>query len=375
MNVPFCNLEPVYEAQKDEFDAAFRKVMTGGFYILGPETEAFEKEFAAWNNVAHAVGVASGTDAVELALRAVGVGAGDLVATVSHTAVATVAAIERLGAKPVLADGEAESFCLEPASLERVLRQGGVKAVVPVHLYGQCANMTEIMPLARAYGAAVVEDCAQAHGAMHYAQKAGTFGDAAAFSFYPTKNLGAFGDGGCIVANDEAVARRARELRQYGWRQRYVSTIAGCNSRLDELQAAFLRIRLKRLDADNVRRREIADHYLASLSGVRGLVLPAVSPGNAHVWHLFVIRVQGGKRDAVAAKLLERGIGTAIHYPMPVHLQPAYKDRVLQDPCGLPNTARLSREILSLPLHAHLTDQEVDAVCEALHAVMQELAD
>lgn len=370
MNVPFCNLELVYEAHKAELDEAFRMVMTGGHYILGPQTEAFEKEFAAWNDRAHCIGVANGTDAVELALRSTGIRAGDRVATVSHTAVATVAAIERIGAIPVFTDVLEDSFCMDPQSLERVMRRGGIKAVVPVHLYGQCANMDAILPLARQFGAKLVEDCAQAHGATHDGKKAGTFGDAAAFSFYPTKNLGAFGDGGAILANDESVARLARELRQYGWRKRYISDIPGCNSRLDELQAAFLRVRLKHLDSDNARRCQAADRYFSNLSGIPGIVLPNVAKGNGHVWHLFVVRIPRGIRDSVATRLKDLGIGTAIHYPLAVHMQPAYQGRAQMDPQGLQNTEKLCGEILSLPMHAHISDGEIDAVCGGLRAIL-----
>lgn len=370
MNVPFCDLKILYDTQRGELDAAFRRVMESGWYILGREAEAFEHEFAEWCGAVRCAGVASGTDAVELALRAVGVEPGDAVVTVSHTAVATVAAIERMGAVPVLADVEPDRFTMSPASLERILERYDVRAVLPVHLYGQCADMDSILHLARAHGCKVVEDCAQAHGSLLHGKKAGTFGDAAAFSFYPTKNLGAFGDGGAVLVSDSEAESRVRELRQYGWRHRYISEEPGFNSRLDELQAALLRVRLARLDADNAHRRRAAERYLAGLADIPGLELPVIAPDCSPVWHLFVVRTPRGCRDALAQALAERGIASAVHYPVPVHLQPAYANRTNADPAGLPCTEDLCGRILSLPMHAHISDTDITVVCDAVRTVL-----
>ena len=354
---------------RDELLAAVARVLDGGRYILGPEVEAFEREFGDYLGGARAAGVASGTDALQLALRALGIGPGDSVLTVSHTAVATVAAIEMAGATPVLVDVDEARMTMSPQSLEATIEAlkpaHQFRAVLPVHLYGQPADMASICEIARRYGLFVIEDCAQAHGASLDGTKAGTIGDIAAFSFYPTKNLGAFGDAGAIVTADAALATRARELREYGWRERYVSDTAGVNSRLDELQAALLRVLLPHLDADNARRREIASQYSRLLA--RGpFVLPEEAHGARHVYHQYVIR--SGHRDALRAHAAERGVGTLIHYPVPVHLQPAYAGRVATDPHGLPVTERLCREILSLPMHPGLLDEEVSGVCEAMLA-------
>ena len=359
-----------YRAHRQEIDEAIARVLESGWYILGREVEAFEEEFARYLGVAAAVGVANGTDALELALRAVGVGPGDAVFTVSHTAVATVAAIERAGATPILLDVDERTFNLDPARLAHALEPGRIPdglrpaAVVIVHLYGGPAAMPELLAIARAAGLRVVEDCAQAHGARLDGRIVGTFGDVASFSFYPTKNLGALGDGGLVASDEPAVATRVRELRQYGWRERYVSAITGSNSRLDELQAAILRVKLGYLDAGNARRRALASRYGAAIaaSAVR---TPAVAAGTDHVFHQYVVR--SARRDDLMAWLRDHGIGTAIHYPVPVHLQPAYSGR-LPLPGPLPVTERIAGEIVSLPMFAALTDSEADRVAEAILA-------
>jgi dTDP-4-amino-4,6-dideoxygalactose transaminase len=362
---PHGNFDRHREALLD----AVARVLDGGRYILGPEVEAFEREFAAYLGAAHAIGVASGTDALQLALRALGIGPGDAVLTVSHTAVATVAAIELTGATPVLVDVDEARMTLSPESLqatvETLSKTHRFRAVVPVHLYGQPADMAAIRRVTARHGLFLLEDCAQAHGAMLDGDKVGTLGDIAAFSFYPTKNLGAFGDAGAIVTSDAALATRVRELREYGWRERYVSHEAGVNSRLDELQAALLRVLLPHLDADNERRRQVAALYSRLLA--RGpYALPGEAKGTRHVYHQYVIRTP--RRDALRAFLAERGIGTLVHYPQPVHLQPAYAGRIATDPRGLPVTERLCREIVSLPIHPGLSDADVEAVCDALLA-------
>jgi len=367
MNIPFCDLKAEYQLYRKEFDAAYRRVMESGHFILGSECQAFEQEYAEWNNAAHCIGVASGTDAVELALLGAGVCAGDMVATVSHTAVATVAAIERLGAVPVFVDIEPRRFTMSPSSLERVLKTFPVRAVLPVHLYGQCADMLSIMPMARKYGCAVVEDCAQAHGAMLGGHKAGTFGDAAAFSFYPTKNLGAFGDGGAVLTGNGEIAARVRSLRQYGWKKRYISDMPGFNSRLDELQAAFLRVRLCHLDEENNARRAHAEIYVRELSGVEGIEPPYVAENSNPAWHLFVTMAEAPFRNRMIKALGEFGISAAIHYPSPVHLQRAYVGRLKADPLGLHATESICERIVSLPMYAAMPQKDIEQVCRCIH--------
>ena len=345
--IPQTDPKAGYLAQKAEIDASVAAVLARGAYILGPEVEAFEREFAAFTGAAFALGVASGTDAITLGLKALGIGPGDGVATVSHTATATVAGIEMAGATPVLVDVQPDSFGMDPAALERLLQAPPlpIRAVVPVHLYGRPAPIGEIMALAARHGAVVLEDASQAHGAAVDGRRVGGFGAAGAFSLYPTKNLGAIGDGGVLVFQDEAVAGRARRLREYGWRRRFVAEEPGMNTRLDELQAAILRVKLRRLDQANVRRSQIARAYRQGLAGLP-IELPSEAPGETCVWHQFVIRTPG--RDRLRAALAEAGVGTAIHYPEPVHRQDAYAGRLPIGPGGLPVTERLAGEILSL---------------------------
>ncbi|MFA5058938.1 MAG: DegT/DnrJ/EryC1/StrS family aminotransferase [Opitutaceae bacterium] len=351
-----------YRESAGEIMAAIRRVLESGHYILGAEVEAFEREFAAYLGAAGVVTVASGTDALELALRAAGVRAGDQVITVANTATATVAAIELAGARAVFVDVDARTLTMDPAALARRLagaRDPAIKAVVPVHLYGQPADLPAIMEIARQHGLTVIEDCAQAHGATSRGRRVGTFGDAAAFSFYPTKNLGAIGDGGAVATNDLRLAEQIRLLRQYGWRQRYVSEVPGKNSRLDELQAAILRVKLARLDADNSRRRALAGEYLRRLAPAR-LELPPPAAGGEPVWHQFVVRTPA--REALRAHLAGAGIQTAVLYPVPIHRQPAYRD----DRLHLPVTERVCRELLCLPIYPALTAAEVDAICQQI---------
>jgi len=361
--IPVANPLAQYLAHRAEVDEAVSRVLAGGRYILGPEVEAFEAEFAAYIGVRFGVGVASGTDALVLALRAAGVGPGDEVVTVSHTAVATVAAIELAGASPVLVDIEPDYYTLDPARLEQAIGPR-TKVIVPVHLYGQPADLGPILEVARRYGLRVVEDCAQAHGAVYRGRRVGAWGDLGAFSFYPTKNLGGFGDGGMVVTNDPELAERVRLLREYGWAERYVSSLPGFNSRLDELQAAVLRVKLRHLEADNRRRAEIAARYDAELAGT-AVGPPKARPGTTHVYHLYVVR--SGQREDLRAFLARRGVGTAVHYPVPVHLQPAYRGRV-RVAGSLAETERAAREVLSLPIYPGLTDGEVTTVIESIRA-------
>ena len=370
MTIPFNDLRGVYTAHKDEIDAAVARVLQSGWYILGAEVAAFEREFAAFCGVAECVGVNSGTDALALALAALGVGTGDEVITVAHTAVATVAAIAMLGATPVLVDVEPESYTMSPQAAARAITPR-TRAIVPVHLYGHPADLDPILAAANAAGIPVIEDCAQAHGATYRGRPVGTLGSLGCFSFYPTKNLGAFGDGGAVVGNDATLIERVRLQREYGWTPaaRYVSTVAGRNSRLDELQAAILRVRLRHLEAENERRRALAAIYAAELGA--GVVQPVERPGCRHVYHLYVVRVPG--RDALRARLAGAGVGTAIHYPVPVHLQPAYSGGGLVAH-GLAATEQAAQEILSLPMYPHLRDEQARAAAAALNEACAHLA-
>ncbi len=361
IKMPQTDPKAGYLAHKVEIDAAIQRVLNSGWYILGREVESFEQEFAAYIGVRHAIGMASGTDALELSLRACGVGPGDLVFTVSHTAVATVAAIELVGATPVLVDIDPVTYTLDPNCLEVALASslnGIPKAIIPVHLYGHPADMPPIMAIARQHGLCVVEDCAQSHGAALAGRKTGTWGDIAAFSFYPTKNLGALGDGGMVVTDDPELAERVRLLQQYGWRQRYISDIPGLNSRLDELQAAILRVKLRYLDEENRKRQTLAKIYNETLSATN-LTLSIYVPEINHVYHQYVVRSKF--RDPLRDFLRERGIGTLIHYPMPVHQQPAYQDRI-RCAGSMVNTEKLAGEIFSLPMYPELTSEQVHQV-------------
>lgn len=358
--IPFFDLKKQYEAIKAEIDAATARVYAGGWFILGPEVEAFEQEFAQYIGVKHGIGVGSGTEALHLALRALGVGKGDEVITVPNTAVATVAAIELAGAMPVLVDVQNDSMTMNPDAFAAAITPQ-TRAVIPVHLFGQSADLDPIIGIARQYHLAVVEDCAQAHGASYRRQRVGSYGDIAAFSFYPTKNLGAYGDGGAVVTNDTRLAEKVKLLRQYGWRTRYESEISGVNSRLDELQAAILRVKLKHLDEWNRARRERAAVYTELLPG-RRVQPPTEMPYGEHVYHLYV--TQSPMRDYLATYLKAREIGTAIQYPTPIHLQTAYAHLAKRG--ALPVAERLAHEILSLPLYPELPMEDVHAVAEAV---------
>jgi dTDP-4-amino-4,6-dideoxygalactose transaminase len=355
-----------YRAHQDEIDQAIHRVLDGGMYILGEEVARFEEEFAHYLGVQHAVGVGSGTDALHIALRACGVGPGDTVLTVSHTAVATVAAIELTGATAVLTDIDPATATMDVNRLAEALqkqRSGRIKAIIPVHLYGHPADMPAIMDIAERHGLKVIEDCAQSHGAALDGRKTGTWGHIAAFSFYPTKNLGALGDGGAVVTNDRAMADRLRLLREYGWREKYVSEFAGLNTRLDELQAAVLRVKLPYLDKENARRRELAriyDHILSSTP----VMVPRGWQRADPIYHQYV--VQSDRRDALRSFLKAHGVGTLIHYPVPVHLQPGYQGRVASNGSALSCTEMICRRILSLPMHPQLTDAQAHEVGDVI---------
>lgn len=350
-----------YLSHKSEIDDAMHQVLHKGRYILGEETAAFEAEFADYIGMKYGVGVGSGTEALHLALAACGIGAGDEVITVSHTAVATVAAIGLVGAVPVLVDIEPDTYTLDPDQLEQAITPA-TRAIIPVHIYGQSAELQPILEIARAHGLIVIEDCAQAHGAMYHGKRVGSWGDIACFSFYPTKNLGALGDGGMVVTNNPELAQKAHILREYGWQERYVSRVPGWNTRLDELQAAVLRVKLRHLDDDNAKRIHIAEQYGKGLAQT-GFGLPAVRADVKHVYHLYVVR--SPQRDEFHAYLKDNEIGALIHYPVPIHLQPAYQGR-LRGGDRLPCTEQAALEVLSLPIYPELSAEDLNTVVQTV---------
>jgi dTDP-4-amino-4,6-dideoxygalactose transaminase len=357
-----------YRHHQAEIDSAITRMLHGGHYILGGEVTAFEAEFASFVGTRHAVGVANGTDAIELILRALDIGRGAKVALPSHTAVASASGIARAGAEPVFVDIDPETCTLCPQALNALLCSPGgqgVKAVLAVHLYGHPVAWEELKRVTDTHGIVLLEDCAQAHGATVGGIKVGALGKAAAFSFYPTKNLGAIGDGGGITTDDDELAERIRVIRQYGWKERYISHCEGVNSRLDELQAAILRVKLRTLPAMLDRRREHATRYAEGLRGLSQAVAPAVKSGCEHAWHLYVI--QSPVRDELMKHLQASGIPVALHYPAAIHQQPGYSHITAASP-PLPNTEAVVRRILTLPLHPHLPSAAADAVCSAIHA-------
>jgi hypothetical protein len=333
---------------------------------------SFEREFAHYIRRRYCVGVASGTDALVAALRALAPSASDYAITASHTSVATVAAIEMAGARALLLDIDASSFTLDAEELAQVIERppGRILAIIAVHLYGQAADLHAILPLARRYGVPVIEDCAQCHGAKLDGKPLGSFGDMAVFSFYPTKNLGAIGDGGAIVLDDPQRYQQLKSYRQYGWSARHVSEFAGACTRLDELQAAILRTKLPRLEADNARRRQIAATYRRGLEG-SGLVCPQFAANVMPAFHQYVVRC--AQRDPLRETLRRRGVNTNIHYPVPVHLQPAYRGRVALGPSGLPRSERAAREVLSLPMYPQLSDAQIEHVLAAVNTACPDL--
>lgn len=366
MTIPFHDLRPTHALLGDALREAALRVLDSGWYVLGPEVEAFEDRLAHYLDAQCAVGVANGTDAIELALRGAGIGAGDEVITVSHTAVATLCGIERAGARPVLVDIDPATYTMCPRAAEAAITSR-TKALLPVHLYGHAADLGRLSDLAARHHLLLIEDCAQALGATYDGRPVGTWGHASAVSFYPTKNLGACGDAGAVVTNDVALAQRVRQLRSYGQATRDQSVERGINSRLDELQAALLSAKLPYLDEFNAQRRELAACYESALQGV---IKPIERAPARHVYHLYVVR--HAQRDALRQQLTERGIGTLVHYPQPVHRQPAYAS-LGYGAGSLPQTERAAKEILSLPLYPGLTADDVrrvaDAVAESLAGV------
>ena len=353
------NPKAQYLSYKSEIDATIPRVLDKGLYILGEEVRAFEEEFANYIGASYGVGVGSGTEAIHLALVACRIGPGDEVITVSHTATATVAAIELAGATPVFVDIEPDFYTIDPAKLGAAITSC-TKAIIPVHIYGQPADMDPILEVAEKHNLRIIEDSAQAHGAIYRGKRVGSLGDVGCFSFYPTKNLGAIGDGGMVVTNNMELAQKARLLREYGWTERFVSQVRGWNTRLDEVQAAILRVKLKYLDDDNAARRRVANLYTEGLAG-SGLILPSAPEKVRHVYHLYVVRSE--RRDDLLSYLRSLDISASIHYPVPVHLQPAYSN--LSDRT-LPETERAAGEVLSLPMYPELTNTEIGFIISSI---------
>lgn len=367
--IPFLDLKTPYLELKDELDAAYRRVMESGWYILGKEVEAFEAEFAAYCGTQHCIGVANGLDALGLIIRAYGIGPGDEVIVPANTYIATWLAVTHSGARPIPVEPDETTCNIDPELIERAIT-ARTRAILAVHLYGQPADMDPINALAGKHGLNVIEDCAQAHGACYRGRRAGGLSNAAGFSFYPGKNLGAFGDGGAVTTDDPALAERIRVLRNYGSHVKYHNKVVGFNSRLDELQAAILRVKLRTLNKWNERRRQVARRYLQAFSHHKQLVLPFVPDWAEPVWHLFIIRHR--QRDALQETLAAAGIGTMIHYPIPPHRQPAYADLLLREG-DFPISERLAKEVLSLPMGPHLTENDLQTViAKVSHASAQD---
>jgi dTDP-4-amino-4,6-dideoxygalactose transaminase len=359
--IPFSDLKPQYLSIKEEVDEAVERVLTSGWFILGQEVRAFEEEFAAYVGASYGIGVGSGTEALHLALLACDVGPGDEVIAVSHTAVATIVAIELTGGRPVFVDIDPSGYTMDPSQLEDKITSA-TKVILPVHLYGQVADMEPILAIAKRHQLKVVEDAAQAHGAEYLGQKAGSLADLGCFSFYPTKNLGAYGDGGMVVTNDPSLAQRTSLLRQYGWAERYVSSTKGLNSRLDELQAAILRVKLEWLDEWNAARRKHAALYDQLLKDT-AVMTPVEMEYGKHCYHLYVIRSE--RRDELWKFLREKGVGALVHYPKPVHLQGAYQNLGLREG-ALPVTERCAHQVLSLPVAPELSEEQIATVCDLI---------
>jgi dTDP-4-amino-4,6-dideoxygalactose transaminase len=366
--IPFLDLAAAYAELQDELDAATRRVMASGQFILGPEVTAFEEEFAAYCETSHAIGVGSGLDALRLILLGYGVGRGDEVAVPSNTFIATWLAVTHAGATPVPIEPDPATQSITAEVVEAAITPS-TKAIMPVHLYGHPADMDGIVALGRKRGIPVIEDAAQAQGARYRARRAGQLANAAGFSFYPGKNLGAMGDAGAITTDDDALAERVRMLRNYGSRVKYHHDLPGLNSRLDSVQAGVLRIKLRHLDEWNERRRAVADLYVRRLDDIEGLVLPVAADWAEPVWHLFVVRHP--RRDALQERLSDAGVDTMIHYPIPPHLTGAYAAAF--EGVRLPVAERLADEVLSLPMGPHLALEDAERVAVAVRDAIGEV--
>jgi dTDP-4-amino-4,6-dideoxygalactose transaminase len=368
MSIPLVDLKAQYLTIKTEIDAAIEQVVCNAAFVGGSEVKEFEKEFAIYCEAAACAAVGNGTDSLYLALRALGIGAGDEVITVAHTFIATSEAISQVGAKPVFVDVEEDTLLMSPDAVEAAITPR-TKAIIAVHLYGQPCDMDRIMAIAKQYNLKVIEDAAQAHGARWNGKRVGTLGDIASFSFYPGKNLGAYGDGGAVVSNDVELVQRVKMLANHGRLEKYTHQVEGVNSRLDALQAAILRVKLPYLDRWNAARQRLATAYMQSLP--ENVRLPVVRPQAESVWHLFVIRVND--RAALQQYLKEQGVDTGVHYPIPLHRQQAYA--YLQMPVGtLPVTEKAAEEIVSLPIYAELSDIMQQQVVVAVSACLKRTA-
>jgi dTDP-4-amino-4,6-dideoxygalactose transaminase len=362
LKVPFLDLKAAYLELKNELDIAYRRVMESGWYILGEEVEAFEREFAEYCGAKHCIGVSNGLEALHLILRGYGIGAGDEVIVPANTYIATWLAVSYAGATPVPVEPNLQTYNIAHEYIEAAITEK-TKAILPVHLYGQPADMDAINEISRKYDLKVIEDAAQSHGAHYRGKLTGSLGDAAGFSFYAGKNLGAYGDAGAVTTHDDNLAEQIRLLRNYGSKIKYYNEVKGYNSRLDPLQAAFLRVKLNHLDEWNIRRASVVKHYLEKISDIFELVLPFVPEGVEPAWHLFVIRHQ--ERDELRKYLENAGIGSMIHYPVPPHLSDAYKD--LNWTTGsFPVSEKIANTILSLPLSPHIEIAQIDEVCKVL---------
>jgi len=407
MNVPILDLKRQYQAIKPEVDAAIERVLVSGRFILGPEVETFEQEIAKYCGVNHAIGVASGTDALLLSLRALGIGPGDKVILPSFTFFATAGVVHNVGATPVFVDIDPKTYNIDSSEVKRLLATDHllpteIKAIIPVHLYGQMADMDPIMEIASEYDLGVVEDAAQAIGASYrsrsledspratghklfsepdvaspqatshspLAHSAGSIGDLGCFSFFPTKNLGAYGDGGMVITNDDELAERVRILRAHGSKLKYYHQLVGVNSRLDAIQAAILRVKLTHLSKWTAARQRVADRYEELLRGVDGAETPYRAPDRSHIFHQYTIRVKNGRRDALQQHLKKHGIGTSIYYPLPLHLQECFQDLGYKEG-NLPISEEASREVLSLPMFPELTEDEQDYLVRAIRVFMK----
>jgi len=376
ISVPILDLTRQYETIKQEIDAAIRRVLASGRFILGPEVEAFEQEVATFCGARGAIGVASGTDALLLSLKALGVGPGDKVIIPSFTFFATAGVVHNIGATPVFCDIDPQTFNLDPDHVRHVLTTNReprtrFKALIPVHLYGQMADMDEIMAVANEHNLFVIEDAAQAIGAEYKGRQAGTIGRLGCFSFFPTKNLGAYGDGGMVITNDDALEERVGMLRVHGSKSKYYHDIVGFNSRLDALQAAILRVKMLHLSDWTTKRQEIASRYDESFSNVDGIEIPHRAPDCTHIFHQYTIRIADGRRDVLQKHLKDQGIGTLVYYPLPLHLQECFKDLGYTDG-DLPVCERASGEVLSLPVFPELSEEEQDYVVQQIRAFIGE---
>ncbi len=363
MKIPFVSFVPLEKELDKDLHLAFERVLNASWYIDGKEDDAFEQSFAAYCGTRFCVGVGNGLDALILSLKALGIGVGDEVIVPSNTFIATALAVTYTGAKPVFADPCISTFNIDPNKIEEQI-SCRTKAIIPVHLYGQACDMESVLAIASSYGLKVVEDCAQAHGATYKGRKVGTFGDTACFSFYPGKNLGALGDAGAVVTNDEALAKKIRALGNYGSDYKYHHIFKGNNSRLDELQAAFLSAKLPLLDKMNDFRNYVASRYLNEIKN-GNVILPVVSEGNYPVWHVFAVRTE--HRDCLEKHLNEAGIGTNKHYPIPIHLQECYKDLEYKEG-DYPIAEQISKTELSLPMYYGMTDEQIDYVIDVINA-------